>query len=102
MKDNGIFGFNLSDPSKLDDFINTFRRYSLDKKLKGTRILENNKYRPLSAKDRRKMQFFLEIGLSDSEFNAIDIIGPVNQVATRPVLKKALSGFKVGHSSLKF
>ena len=102
LKQNGIIGFNLQNPDFLRRFLEDFNRFGLDKRLKGTSILDGRETRPLNSKDRAVVQHLLELGLSDADFNFIDIAGVIQSVAAVPEIKKALGGLRVSSSSVAY
>lgn len=96
---NKISGFGLENPDHRNMFTSQLQRFSHDRLLKGTTILDSGVKRGLNSKDRAYIDFILESGLADGEFNYIDIVGTIQQVAANPELSKALGGVRVGQSS---
>lgn len=98
--DNGLYGFNFTNPQDLHIFVRDFNRYALDRRLKGGAKIVNGKAVPLMGRDRAIIQDFIETGVVNSQdFSYVDIIGTIDRIAALPQVTEVLGKMRVDRST---
>ena len=102
LRDNRLNGFMLGDID-LAQFVSSFRRLALDRKLKGSAKIVNGKPMPLLGRDRSIIQFFLESGIvKANNFEYADVVRVMESVAALPQINQAIGGFRVSPTTVMY